>query len=125
MRVGSGERLTTQEIANQLDVSLIPVREALQLLQSEGLVETALTSGASGPDLRLFCGRGFHAVGGLEVVASAGRRAADEPEETDDLEALIGEMDVVIEGVSTSAGGSSTRGCTYPADTRGCPRCER
>src|SRR5437588_302803 len=42
-----GQRLVTDAIARQLSVSHIPVREALQLLQAEGLVEN-IAHGASG-----------------------------------------------------------------------------
>ena len=56
----------------------------------------------------------FTLLEGLEVVPPRVAALRMSPEETDDLEALIGEMDVAIEGRITSAGGSSTRGCTYP-----------
>ena len=97
VRVGTGERLTTQEIANKLDVSLIPVREALQLLQSEGLVEISPHVGARGPRSQALPWKRFSRcwrVGGRCPRVAALRMS---PEETDDLEALLGEMDVAIE----------------------------
>jgi DNA-binding GntR family transcriptional regulator len=42
-----GERLVIEEIAQQLNVSPIPVREALQLLQSERLIEAIPHGGAT------------------------------------------------------------------------------
>jgi DNA-binding GntR family transcriptional regulator len=94
-----GERLTTQEIANQLDVSLIPVREALQLLQSEGLVEISPHVGASvAPISESSVAEVFTLLEGLEVVASRVAALRMSREDSDVLEALIGEMDVAIEG---------------------------
>src|SRR6266480_3042980 len=42
-----GERLVIDDLARRLEVSSIPVREALQLLQSEGLVVTVPHVGTS------------------------------------------------------------------------------
>ncbi len=93
-----GERLTTQEIANQLDVSLIPVREALQLLQSEGLVEISPHVGASvAPISGSSVAEVFTLLEGLETVASRVSALRMTQEETDVLAALVGEMDVAIE----------------------------
>ncbi|HSB62391.1 MAG TPA: GntR family transcriptional regulator [Vicinamibacteria bacterium] len=46
-RLAPGERLVIDELARQLEVSAIPVREALQLLQSEGLVRSVPPVGAT------------------------------------------------------------------------------
>jgi DNA-binding GntR family transcriptional regulator len=46
VRLEPGERLVIDDIAKRLDVSPIPVREALQLLQSERLVEHKAHIGA-------------------------------------------------------------------------------
>lgn len=93
-----GQRLPTKEIANRLGVSLIPVREALQLLQSEGLVENiphvgaavARISGSSVVEV-------FTLLEGLETVA--GREAARRmpPEDVDALAGLLAEMDAAVE----------------------------
>lgn len=93
-----GQRLPTQEIANRLGVSLIPVREALQFLQSEGLVENrphvgaavARISGSSVAEI-------FTLLEGLETVAArvAARRMS--PGEVDDLAGLLAEMDAAVE----------------------------
>ena len=93
-----GERLTTQEVADQLEVSLIPVREALQLLQSEGLVEISPHVGASvAPISDSSVAEVFTLLEGLETVASRVAALRMSREETDALEDLIGEMDVAIE----------------------------
>ena len=93
-----GQRLPTKEIANRLGVSLIPVREALQLLQSEGLVENRPHVGAavariSGSSIAEV----FTLLEGLETVATrvAARRMSQG--EIDDLAALLAEMDAAVE----------------------------
>ena len=94
-----GERLTTQEIADKLDVSLIPVREALQLLQSEGLVEISPHVGARvAPISGSSVAEVFTLLEGLEVVASRVAALRMSREEIDGLEELVSEMDVAIEG---------------------------
>ena len=45
--IGPGQRLVIDEIGRRLHVSAIPIREALQLLQSEGLVHSAPHVGAT------------------------------------------------------------------------------
>jgi DNA-binding GntR family transcriptional regulator len=93
-----GQRLTTQGIADQLDVSLIPVREALQLLQSEGLVQISPHIGASvAPISGSSVAEVFTLLEGLETVASRVAALRMTPEETDVLEALVRDMDVAIE----------------------------
>jgi DNA-binding GntR family transcriptional regulator len=93
-----GQRLTTQEIADQLDVSLIPVREALQLLQSEGLVEISPHVGASvAPISGSSVAEVFTLLEGLETVASRVAALRMTPEDTNVLAALVGEMDVATE----------------------------
>jgi DNA-binding GntR family transcriptional regulator len=51
-RLGPGDRVAQEEIAKQLNVSGIPVREALRALQSEGLVEIRPHRGAVVVSLR-------------------------------------------------------------------------
>jgi DNA-binding GntR family transcriptional regulator len=93
-----GQRLPTQEIANRLGVSLIPVREALQLLQSEGLVENRAHVGAavariSGSSIAEV----FTLLEGLETVATRVAARRMPPEEIDALAALLAEMDAAVE----------------------------
>ncbi len=93
-----GQRLTTQGIADQLDVSLIPVREALQLLQSEGLVQISPHIGASvAPISGSSVAEVFTLLEGLETVASRVAALRMTREETGALEDLVSEMDVAIE----------------------------
>src|ERR671930_886577 len=66
-----GQRLVTDTIARQLSVSHIPVREALQLLQAEGLVENIAHAGASvAPISRDSIVETFTVLEGLELVAT-------------------------------------------------------
>jgi len=51
--VRPGERLVQSELAEQLGVSRTPIREALQKLESDGLVTLSLHRGASVADLSL------------------------------------------------------------------------
>jgi DNA-binding GntR family transcriptional regulator len=69
------QRLVIEDIARRLHVSTIPVREALQLLQSEGLVETVPHVGATvAPLSRESIVDVFSVLEGLQMVA--GRLAA-------------------------------------------------
>ena len=69
------QRLVIEDIARRLHVSTIPVREALQLLQSEGLVETTPHVGATvAPLSRESIVDVFSVLEGLQMVA--GRLAA-------------------------------------------------
>src|SRR5437868_5715613 len=92
-----GQRLVTDAIARQLSVSHIPVREALQLLQAEGLVDNIAHTGASvAPISRDSIVETFTILEGLEVVAT--RTAAERMSEHDaaDLAALVAEMDAIL-----------------------------
>jgi DNA-binding GntR family transcriptional regulator len=75
-----GRRLLIDDLARQLDVSAIPVREALQLLQSEGLVDNVPHVGATvSPISRQSIDEVFAVMEGLELVAArsaAGRMTA-------------------------------------------------
>jgi len=70
-RLKPGQRIIAEEIAQQLKVSHIPVREALQQLQSEGLVENTPHIGATvaaiSPQSVVEV---FTLMEGLELVAS-------------------------------------------------------
>ncbi|MBS1677003.1 MAG: GntR family transcriptional regulator [Actinobacteria bacterium] len=86
-----GEHLVETELAERLGVSRVPVREALQKLKSEGLVEDAPGRG--------LCARRFSAADvadiynlrlGLEPIAARLTTCRAEPVEP--LEELIGQM---------------------------------
>ena len=92
-----GERLVIEELAQRLDVSTIPVREALQLLQSEGLVESVPHVGTTVTPLsRRSILDVFSIMEGLQIVAA--RVAAERATDADfaALDALMREMDAVV-----------------------------
>jgi DNA-binding GntR family transcriptional regulator len=81
-----GERLVIDDLARRLQVSSIPVREALQLLQSEGLVLMVPHVGATvAPISRESVTEVFTVMEGLERVAA---RAAAQRARAEDLDAL-------------------------------------
>jgi DNA-binding GntR family transcriptional regulator len=89
-----GRRLLIDDLARQLEVSAIPVREALQLLQSEGLVDNVPHVGATvSPISRQSIDEVFAVMEGLEVVAT--RAAAENLSAADAavLEQLVTDMD--------------------------------
>lgn len=93
-----GERLRTEDIAQRLGVSPIPVREALQLLQSERLVETiphvgARVAGVS-PDSVIEV---FTVMEGLELVATRTAAARLTPSHLQELASLLEMMDQALE----------------------------
>ena len=93
-----GERLVIEDLAQRLDVSTIPVREALQLLQSEGLVESVPHVGTSVTPLsRSSILDVFSIMEGLQIVAA--RVAAEQatPSDFRAVDALMQEMDAVVE----------------------------
>ena len=92
-----GERLIIDDLARRLQVSAIPVREALQVLQSEGLVITVPHVGTTvAPVSRDSIVDVFTVLEGLETVACryAAERATSE--DVAALESLIGRMDRVV-----------------------------
>ena len=92
-----GERLIIDDLARRYEVSIIPVREALRLLQSEGLVVSIAHVGATvAPISRDSVLEVFTMLEGLELVAS---RVAAERATPADLEAiatLVAEMDEAL-----------------------------
>lgn len=92
-----GKRLIIDEIARQLGMSLIPVREALQLLQSEGLIDSVPHVGAVvAPISRSSVTDTFTVMEGIETVAM---RTAAERITADDLfllRSLVTDMDDAI-----------------------------
>jgi len=89
-----GDRLVIDDLARQLSVSAIPVREALQLLQSEGLAVNVPHVGATvAPISRESIVEVFTVMEGLEIVAtrSAAQRAA--AGDLDSLGIIVDAMD--------------------------------
>jgi DNA-binding GntR family transcriptional regulator len=92
-----GRRLVIEEIAGQLAVSPIPVREALHILQSERLVETIPHVGATVARIsRDSVAEVFTIMEGLEVVGT--RRAAQRlsPENLVELHELLDAMELAL-----------------------------
>lgn len=82
------QRLVIGDLARRLDVSASPVREALQLLQSEGLVTSVPHSGATvSPILRESITEVFALMEGFEIVAT---RTAAERMTSQDAAAIDG-----------------------------------
>lgn len=92
-----GQRLVIDALARRLRVSAIPVREALHLLQSEGLVVNVPHVGATvAPIAPESVREVFTIMEGLEIVAT--RKAASRLREGDvaELEAILGTMDEAL-----------------------------
>jgi DNA-binding GntR family transcriptional regulator len=96
-----GTRLVIDDLARQFRVSIIPVREALRLLQSEGLVVSIAHVGATvAPISHASVVEVFTLLEGLEVVAS--RAAAQQATDADlaTMKELVAEMDRAIDAGS-------------------------
>lgn len=92
-----GERLVIEEIAQQLAVSPIPVREALHLLQSEGLVEMTPHVGATVARIvPSSIVEVFTILEGLEVVATRTAAQRLRPDDLAELQRLLAEMDEAL-----------------------------
>ncbi|MFP4379551.1 MAG: GntR family transcriptional regulator [Candidatus Sumerlaeia bacterium] len=92
--IAPGERLNIREIANQLGVSHIPVREAIQQLESEGLAQSTPNVGPRVTELSLRSINETFEL--LESVEAACVRAAAENmsnAQIDELREILDEMD--------------------------------
>ena len=95
------ERLVIDDLARRLEVSSIPVREALQLLQSEGLVVTVPHVGTTvAPVSRESIAEVFTVLEGLEIVAT---RTAAQRATAADLEALGRTVERMDEALAVGA----------------------
>jgi DNA-binding GntR family transcriptional regulator len=93
-----GRRLVIDDLASRFSISIIPVREALRLLQSEGLVVSVAHVGATVAAIsRESVAEVFTLLEGLEVVAArtAARRA--NVAELDRLAAIVSAMDAALD----------------------------
>src|SRR5918993_4415332 len=92
-----GERLVIDDLARKLQVSAIPIREAIQILQAEGLVVSVPHTGVSVAPVTLESIQDvFALLEGLETVASRLVAARGTPGELDTLAGLVDEMDAAI-----------------------------
>ncbi len=89
-----GERLVIDDLAKRLGVSIIPVREALQMLQAEGLVVNVPHVGAAAAPLsRESIVDVFSVLEGLEVVATRLLAERGSRDAVRALEPLVAAMD--------------------------------
>lgn len=92
-----GQRLIIDDISRQLGVSQIPVREALQLLQSERLVTNVPHIGATVAPISLAdLTEVFLLMEGLERVALEAATARASEAALDALESLVDQMDDAV-----------------------------
>lgn len=92
-----GERLVIDDLARQLEVSIIPVREALQVLQSETLVVNVPYVGATvAPLSRESIIDVFSVLEGLETVATRIAAERARRDDLDDLSLIVTRMDQAI-----------------------------
>lgn len=92
-----GERLVIDDLARRLQVSSIPVREALQLLQSDGLIVNVPHVGATvAPLTRESVTDVFTLLEGLSHVAMRLVAERGDLSALDQLDAQVAEMDAAI-----------------------------
>lgn len=94
-----GQRLRTEELAQRLGVSPIPVREALQLLQAERLVELVPHMGARvAPISAASIAEIFAIMEGLERVATRTAAGRLDAAQVRQLTGLLASMDQALQG---------------------------
>ena len=93
-----GTRVVIDDVARQLSVSIIPVREALRQLQAEGLVlSVAHVGGTVAPISFDSVVEVFTVLEGLEVAATRAAAERASPFDLDALARLIAAMDAAID----------------------------
>jgi DNA-binding GntR family transcriptional regulator len=93
-----GDRLVIDDVARRFAISIIPVREALRLLESEGLVISVAHVGATvAPISRASVTEVFTLLEGLEVVSTRTAAARLDATALDRLAALVASMDHALE----------------------------
>jgi DNA-binding GntR family transcriptional regulator len=91
------ERLVIDELARRFEVSIIPVREALRRLQSEGLVVNVPHVGVTvAPVSRESIQEVFTLLEGLEVVAARAAAALATPADLESLAEIATAMDEAL-----------------------------
>jgi DNA-binding GntR family transcriptional regulator len=92
-----GERLVIDELARRFQVSIIPVREALRVLQSEGLVVSVAHTGTTvAPISRASVYEVFTILEGLEVVSTRAAASRATQAELDKLTRIVRAMDEAV-----------------------------
>jgi DNA-binding GntR family transcriptional regulator len=92
-----GSRLVIDDLARRFAISIIPVREALRLLQSEGLVVSVAHVGATVAAIsRESVAEVFTLLEGLEAVAARAAAARTTPAALDAIAAIVADMDAAL-----------------------------
>jgi DNA-binding GntR family transcriptional regulator len=92
--MGPGERLIIDDLARRLDTSIIPVREAIRLLESEGLVVNIAHVGATvAPISRSAVTETFTLLEGLETVSTRAAAQRADPAGIASLQLIVEAMD--------------------------------
>lgn len=92
-----GERLNIGVLAKRLQVSIVPIREALRLLESEGFVVSVAHVGATiAPISRQSIVEVYTILEGLESVSTRAAAQLATPADFDGLEALVAGMDEAL-----------------------------
>ena len=96
-----GTRLVIDDLAKQFRVSIIPVREALRLLQSEGLVQSVAHVGATvAPISHASVVEVFTLLEGLEMVAARAAASRASASDLAMLQEILTEMDRALDAGS-------------------------
>ena len=89
-----GERVVIDDLARRFDVSIIPVREALRMLESEGLIVSVAHTGTTvAPISRRSVVEVFAILEGLETVSARAAAGQRKPLDLVRLETLLARMD--------------------------------
>jgi len=92
-----GARLVIDELARRLDISIIPIREALRLLESEGLIVNIPHVGPTvAPVSHASVVEIFTILEGLEVVSTRAAARGGSPRRFRELDRLVREMDLAL-----------------------------
>jgi DNA-binding GntR family transcriptional regulator len=92
--IGPGERLIIDDLAQRLETSIIPVREAIRLLESEGFVVNIAHVGATvAPISRSSVIETFTVLEGLESVSARSAAVRADAAGVAAVEALVEAMD--------------------------------
>jgi DNA-binding GntR family transcriptional regulator len=92
-----GERLIIDDLARRLDTSIIPVREAIRLLESEGLVVNIAHVGATvAPISRSSVTEMFTVLEGLETVSTRSAAQRADAAGLASLRSIVDEMDAAL-----------------------------
>jgi DNA-binding GntR family transcriptional regulator len=89
-----GERVVIDDLARRFDVSIIPVREALRMLESEGLIVSVAHTGTTiAPISRRSVVEVFAILEGLETVSARAAASQAKPLDLGRLDTLVARMD--------------------------------